>query len=181
MAAVDPNERLVVYRFEAVFERDEISLSQLFKPGQLRLIHAVRTSADRQANDVRMLQCAFIERDELFEGGVRVCKRLEVDDEFPGSVTTPQIGYAALDLLSHGFEPADSLRPEAVVVTIGASPDGYRPVAVRTGKSCIDDDFVDPAPEHRLQERAVGVVARASTEGPGLPGVSQCRIHDPRL
>ena len=125
----------------------------------LFFIDAVRPRADRETDNFGMIDRIRIELTQIFGLGVGVRKRLKVDDEFVRVETFADVFDAFADLIADriGFDRGG--RPKRIVVAIGAAADGDRAIAIRTGESRIDDDFIDAFAEFFLEPAIVGTEA----------------------
>src|SRR5205809_7218848 len=92
MAAINSNQRVVVNGFEAILESDKTAAGKLLEPGHFFFVYAVRTGAYRQADNIRMMKRAFIERHERREGGRGTREGWEGDDELLAAIAATQSG-----------------------------------------------------------------------------------------
>src|ERR1043166_2453774 len=94
-----------------------------------------------------MIDGIYIQPLQILRFGISIRKRLEVNDELMRVETFSNVRDAFFDLLPDGIGLDRRWRAEGVVVTVGATADGDRSVAVGTGESAVDDHFVNALAE----------------------------------
>src|SRR5205085_6409750 len=103
-----------------------------------------------------MIDRVRIELTQVFGFSVRVRERLKVDDELVSVESFSNVIDTFAHLVSNRIGFYGRRRPERVVVAIGASADGNGAVAIGTGESRIDDDFINSLAEFFLEPSIVG-------------------------
>ena len=181
MAAIDPLQGAVVDGLQTVFQSYKVLPGQALEPADLFRVHAVRARPYGEADYFGMIQGAFVEWNQGFERGIRVRERLKIDNKLLRPVPAFQICDACADLLGYWLQPVDRLGPKGIVVTVSATADGDRAVAVRTGESRVDDHLVNPAAKPFPEKGAIAIVARSPGERPRPPCQLKLRFHAPRL
>jgi hypothetical protein len=79
---------------------------------------------------------------------------LEIGDVFHFRIFARKKTNAFLHLLAYGFMISGVLRTESLIITIRATAPAFASVAIGTGKSRINGNFLHFKRESRLQEPA---------------------------
>ena len=158
VTAVDGPQRGVVSRFDAVFEGHIAVAGQFGEPVEFRLVHAVGARADDDARHFGMRQRLAVQLFQTLQRGIGVGKRLEIDQVSACRAVAVAVKLDALvDLLPDAFRRGAVRGCKRPVVTERTPSFSNGSVAVGTGKTRIDREFLDPAAEHPAEIPRIGV------------------------
>lgn len=161
MAAIGQTQGIIINRFDPVFERHKIIARNLGKHLQDFFAHAIGPRANRQADNVGMVERFAIHAFEIGGISISVGVRLKVGDELFHAITLAHEFNSSRNLFADGMPRTSGLRRKAGDVAIRAAADSHRAIAIWAGEPSMHADFVHALTEALLQPAAVGVVKRS--------------------
>ena len=142
VTAIDALESGIIDGFDAIFDKEEGAVVEFRKVIQRGIGHAVGTGSDDQphhiGNGERLLVLGFQVVECIVGVGVclKVCQILHV-----GIFARKEL-LALLQLLGDGFGGDAIVGVEGLIVAIGATACAHPSVAIGTGETCVEGDFL---------------------------------------
>jgi len=99
VAPVDPFERLVIDRLDAIFDPDLVLFREFHEILERLFGHAVAAGSNAEAHDSFVTQCFVVKRFQRFEGSVGIGECLEVDQKAVDAVSISKKGGGIFHLL----------------------------------------------------------------------------------
>ena len=142
VSSIDALEGGVTDGFDAVFDKEEGAAVEFRKVIQQGIGHAVGTGTDDQPHHIRNGECLLVLGLQVVERivGVGVC--LEVSQILHVGIFARKELLALLQLLGDGFGGDAIVGIEGLVVAIGATACAHPSVAIGTGETCVEGDFL---------------------------------------
>src|SRR5215470_16496684 len=100
MTAIDALERVVINRLDAEFQRHKRSAGNLIDHFDFFRINTIRTRADGETDNIRMIDRFGVELPEAPRFRVSIRERLKIDDEFVRIESLSDVCDAFTDLVA---------------------------------------------------------------------------------
>ncbi len=142
VATIDTRQRRVIDGLDAVLDEKEGAAIQFFEIIQERIGHAVGPSADDEAKNIGHREGLLVFGFEVLERIVGVGVGLKISQILHFRVLLGKESFAFLQLLRDGFGGSTIAGIEGLVVAIGAASRADSAVAVGTGETSIERDFL---------------------------------------
>lgn len=156
---VNPLQSFVQRAFQSVFNHDEFPAGKLVEIIQQIIWHTIGTSPDNQSHHIGICQRLFIFGNQLFRSIVSIRVSLEIGKVLHFRILAGKETDSFVQLLRHALFRMAIFRAECLVVAIGAASPPFRPVPVRTSKTCVDRYFLHFDRKYLLQETTEFVIS----------------------
>lgn len=158
---VDALQRPVERALHAVFDKDEAAASQRDEVFQQLVGHTIRPGADDQPHHARAGERLLVLPLQLLQLAIRAGISLEIGEILHRGVFAREEPHALLQLLADALVRPAILRAKRLIITICASAEALRPVAVGARKPRVDGNLLDLPREPCAEEVAeIGVAFR---------------------
>ena len=164
VTSIDAQECRIVDGLDAVFDNEEGATVQLFQIVKQGVGHAVGTSTDDDADDIRHGERLLVFGFEMVERGIGVGVGLKVSQVLHVGIFSGKKVLPLLELLGNRFLRDAIVRIECLVVAIGAATCAHPTIAIGAGEASVEGDFLRLHAQLFLQPKTIFIVSSHCTK-----------------
>ena len=148
MPPVDSPEDIIINRFNAIFNHDEVVAGHHCQPVEQFTVDAVRPCSDHQPCHGGVIQSFIIKSSKFVNVCISVGICLEISNiSLCAAISAAMEGNSLLNLISHTLFRRAVAGNEGLVVAVCAASVPQCAVTVRAGEAGVDAQFLDSPSE----------------------------------